>query len=259
MQITPLPALDSNYIWLLHDEYHAVAVDPGDAAIVQAALARRRLTLAAILLTHHHQDHIGGVPVLRANAPQLPIYGPADERMAEVNRPLADGDEVVLFNGQITCQALAVPGHTRSHLAYYSAGAPGLLFCGDTLFSAGCGRIFEGTPAQMHAALQRLAALPGDTEVYCTHEYTLANLTFAAAVEPDNAARDSYRAGIEALRADNQPSLPSRIEVERSINPFLRTGEPQVRVSVAAHAGHPVDDDLACFAAMRAWKDVYQG
>ena len=260
MQITPLPALDSNYIWLLHDEYHAVAVDPGDATVVQDALRRHRLTLSAILLTHHHQDHIGGVQALCANAPQLPVYGPANEpRMPEVNRPLADGDGIVLFSGQVICEVLAVPGHTRSHIAYYSAGTPGLLFCGDTLFSAGCGRIFEGTPAQLHAALQRLAALPGDTEVYCTHEYTLSNLTFAAAVEPSNPARDSYRTGIEALRANNQPSLPSNIEVERNINPFLRTGEAQVRVSVAAHAGQPVDDDLACFTAMRAWKDVYQG
>ena len=259
MLLEALGALEDNYIWLLRDgDGRALVVDPGDADAVLRALDGGPPP-HAILLTHHHNDHIGAVPALLARWPGTPVIGPDDARIHTTSQVVGDGDHVTVGPWQF--QVLGIPGHTLSHIAFYCADADGqrLLFCGDTLFSAGCGRIFEGTPAQLHAALQRLAALPGDTEVYCTHEYTLSNLTFAAAVEPDNPARDSYRAGIEALRADNQPSLPSRIEVERSINPFLRTGEPQVRASVAAHAGHPVADDLACFTAMRAWKDVYQG
>lgn len=256
MTLLPLPAFDDNYIWMLHDGHEAVVVDPGDEGPVIAALQAHALTLVGILVTHHHADHVGGVDALR---PYLkgPVWAPAGETTPEPNQPLADGDTLVVLGRSF--EVIEVPGHTAGHIAYAERGAAEspLLFCGDTLFSAGCGRMFEGTPAQFHHSLQRLAALPGDTQVCCTHEYTLSNLRFAAAVEPDNAARQTHQAWCEVARAEGRPTLPSRLATERAINPFLRCAEPGVMAAARAH-GAADDSGPAVFAALRRWKDGFR-
>lgn len=255
MDIIPLPAFRDNYIWLLHDDRHAVVVDPGDAVPVRQYLARQGLRLAAILVTHHHPDHVGGLAELLAAA-TVPVFGPAAENIEGVSRPVAEGDTVSLDELGVELSVLDIPGHTSGHVAYYAAGL-GAVFCGDTLFSAGCGRLFEGTPPQLAASLAKLAALPDETRVYCTHEYTLSNLAFARVAEPDNAERDEWASRCEALRAANQPTLPSTIGREKAINPFLRCDRPGVVRAVAARAGTAPRDPIACLAALRAWKDVF--
>ena len=255
MKLLALPAFADNYIWMLHDGARAVVVDPGDAAPVHEALDRLRLDLTAILVTHHHGDHVGGVSSLR---PRLrgPVYGPAHEKIPTPFTPLTEGDAVQVLDLSFT--VLDVPGHTAGHIAYVQrdAGAQPLLFCGDTLFSAGCGRLFEGTPAQMHDSLSKLAALPADTRVCCTHEYTLSNLRFAAAVEPGNTARATHQAQCEALRREGQPTLPSSIGLERQINPFLRCTEFAVAAAARAQ-GAPDDTPVSVLAALREWKNRF--
>jgi hydroxyacylglutathione hydrolase len=251
MRIIPLPAFRDNYIWTLHDGRHAAVVDPGDAAPVEAFLAAQGLSLTAILVTHHHPDHVGGIARLLERWP-VPVFGPASEPIPGRTRPLAEGERLLVPGLDLELTVLEVPGHTLGHIAYLGHG---LLLCGDTLFSAGCGRLFEGTPAQLQASLARLAALPADTRVYCTHEYTLANLAFARQVEPDNPARDDYLAECQALRARGQPTLPSTIGRERAVNPFLRVEEPQVVASLGRWLGHPPANPAACFAALREWKN----
>jgi hydroxyacylglutathione hydrolase len=256
MDLLALPAFADNYIWMLHDGRRAVVVDPGDAAPVLAALDRHRLELTAILVTHHHPDHVGGVDALRARL-SGPVYAPALERTPEPRVPLAEGDAVQVLG--LHFDVWHVPGHTAGHIAYVQQGggsAP-LLFCGDTLFSAGCGRLFEGTSEQMHHSLSRLAALPADTRVCCTHEYTLSNLRFAAAVEPGNAERAAHQAHCEALRASGQPTLPSSIGLERRINPFLRVQEPAVIQSALAE-GASAPAPVPVLAALREWKNRFR-
>ncbi|MGA0573061.1 hydroxyacylglutathione hydrolase [Variovorax sp. VNK109] len=257
MTLIPLPALSDNYIWLLHDGQQALVVDPGDAQPVFDALEREGLQLQAILVTHHHADHVGGVDALR-NATGARVYGPARERIPEPLTRLSQGDTVDTLG--LRFDVIDVPGHTAGHIAYYCAdmdGAP-LLFCGDTLFSAGCGRLFEGTPAQMLDSLDRLAALPGNTRVCCTHEYTLSNLKFARAVEPGNADLIHYARQCEALRADHQPTLPSTLAQELKINPFLRTREATVIDAALAHAGDETASDVGVFAVIRQWKNEFR-
>jgi hydroxyacylglutathione hydrolase len=256
MNLLALPAFADNYIWMLHDGRRAVVVDPGDAAPVHQALDREHLELEAILVTHHHADHVGGVDALRARL-RGPVFAPAHERIPEPNQPLNDGDTVEVLG--LRFDVIEVPGHTAGHIAYRQldeAEAP-LLFCGDTLFSAGCGRLFEGTAEQMHHSLSRLAALPGDTRVCCTHEYTMSNLRFAAAVEPANAERAAHQARCEALRERGLPTLPSSIGLERRINPFLRCDEPAVVASAAAE-GATGTAPVAVFAALREWKNRFR-
>ncbi|MBT9490695.1 MAG: hydroxyacylglutathione hydrolase [Rubrivivax sp.] len=255
MKLAALPAFADNYIWMLHDGVEAVVVDPGDEGPVIAALDAMSLQLTAILVTHYHADHVGGVDALR---PRLrgPVYAPAGETIPEPNHPLMDGDQIQVLGHRF--QVMDVPGHTAGHIAYVQqdAEAP-LLFCGDTLFSGGCGRLFEGTPAQMHLSLQRLAALPDSTQVCCTHEYTLSNLRFAAAVEPHNAALQAYTAHCQAERAAGRPTLPSRIALERQINPFLRSAETTV-VDTALAQGASGRSGPEVFAALRRWKDNFR-
>lgn len=255
MNLAALPAFSDNYIWMLHDGANALVVDPGDATPVVAALDAQGLTLSAILVTHHHPDHIGGVDALR---PRLkgPVWGPAREAIPAPFTPLADGDTIDVLG--LRFRVIDVPGHTAGHIAYVqcdvSAGDTPLLFCGDTLFSAGCGRLFEGTPMQMLSSLDRLNALPGGTRVCCTHEYTLSNLRFAAGVEPGNTAIATHAAHCRDLRAAGRPTLPSSLDVERQINPFLRCREPAV-ADAARRAGAPDTGAVAVFAALREWKN----
>ena len=257
MKLVALPAFSDNYIWMLHDGRQAVVVDPGEAAPVRAVLDAQGLALAAILVTHHHPDHVGGIDGLRSRL-QGPVYGPAREAIPPPFVPLAGGARAEAL-GQ-AFQVLDVPGHTAGHIAYFlparGAEAP-LLFCGDTLFSGGCGRLFEGTPAQMHASLARLAALPGDTRVCCAHEYTESNLKFALAVEPGNVDLLDYSAACRALRADGQPTLPSTIARERAINPFMRCDAAAVIESATAR-GAADRSGPAVLGALREWKNQFR-
>ena len=253
----PIPAFADNYIWALHTGRDALVVDPGEASGVLAYLREQGLSLSAILITHPHADHTGGVGELRA-ATGAAVYGPVAEPMPEPLTRLDEGEHARVLG--LDFEVMHVPGHTAGHIAYHCAevdGAP-LLFCGDTLFSGGCGRLFEGTPAQMLASLDRLAALPGATRVCCTHEYTLSNLRFARAVEPDNRELAAHTLHCEGLRQRNLPTLPSSMGLELTINPFLRSRQPQVARAVQHHSGQPDGlDDTAVFAALREWKNVF--
>lgn len=263
----PLPAFDDNYIWLLHNAHDAWVVDPGDPQPVAQALKDKGLQLKGILITHHHSDHTAGVAALR-NATGAPVFGPAREAMPEPLQRLGAGDTVPVLG--MAFQVLEVPGHTAGHIAYYCEqviDAPGageaqgaqaspLLFCGDTLFSGGCGRLFEGTPAQMLASLDQLAALPPSTQVCCTHEYTLGNLKFAREIEPDNQALRAYQSHCQALRAQGRPTLPSSVGLELQINPFLRSRMPTVVHATRQHDAIGVKRN-GVFATLRQWKNEY--
>lgn len=256
MKLIALPAFADNYIWMVQGGREALVVDPGDAHPVRQALREASATLAAILVTHHHPDHTGGIVELRAETGAR-VIGPASERIAGITEPVRGGDRVLALD--LAFDVIDVPGHTAGHVAYWCAdlGGEPVLFCGDTLFSAGCGRLFEGTPAQMFDSLRRLAALPGSTRVCCTHEYTLANLRFARAVEPGNPALQAHQARCEALRASGQPTLPSTLSLERAINPFLRTDQPEP--AAAARQRDPsACDPLAVFTTLRSWKNEFR-
>jgi hydroxyacylglutathione hydrolase len=256
LTLIPIPAFADNYLWLLHDGKRALIVDPGDAAPVARFLRENDLQLESILVTHHHADHTGGVDELRKTT-GANVYGPAAELIPEPYRHLVEGDAVQAMG--LHFEVIEVPGHTAGHIAFYTENMNGrpLLFCGDTLFSGGCGRLFEGTPAQMLASLDKLATLPGETCVCCTHEYTLSNLRFALAVEPGNSALADYNTKCLELREHGQPTLPTSISQELMINPFLRTRQPTVQaaalqVDAAAH------DDTSVFAAIRQWKNQFK-
>jgi hydroxyacylglutathione hydrolase len=256
MLLIPLPAFADNYIWMVHDGHKAVVVDPGDAQPVLQTLQQNGLQLDAILVTHHHEDHVGGVDELR-DATGAIVYGPAGENIPEPYQHLGGGDSMRVLG--LDFSVFDVPGHTAGHIAFYCADMDDLplLFCGDTLFSGGCGRLFEGTPAQMLASLDQLAALPGNTRVCCTHEYTLSNLRFARAVEPANQALLQYSQACEDQRARQLPTLPSSIALERAINPFLRSRQSAVIQAVQTFQPS-ARDETTVFAALREWKNKFK-
>lgn len=255
LELHALNAFSDNYIWAISDASGNVAVvDPGDPAVVEHWLAAGNRRLCAILVTHHHADHIGGVGELRKRHAAR-VFAPDDPRIDEADRRLADGDELILDQPALRLAVLAVPGHTRSHIAFFGSG---WLFCGDTLFSLGCGRLFEGTPTQMLASLDRLAALPGDTAVCCAHEYTLGNAQFALRVDPDNRDLQARAAEVELLRAQSRPTLPVALANERACNPFLRVHSAAVRAAIEARIGRPPADRSETFGALRAWKDTFR-
>lgn len=256
LTIEPIPAFNDNYIWLLSDPDSSAAfvVDPGDAAPVLAALEARKLTLTGILITHHHFDHTGGLEAL-STAFNPTVFGPHNPAIKGVGERLAAGDRIEVL-GEVF-DVLEVPGHTLDHIAYFHPGANPLLFCGDTLFAGGCGRVFEGTAPMMHQSLQLLAALPAETRVYCAHEYTLANLAFARAVEPDNAALALRIRAAEASRARDEPTVPSDLALELATNPFLRCKNPALRDSLQAQGKLSGDSADEIFAAVRGWKDHF--
>jgi hydroxyacylglutathione hydrolase len=253
MRLLPLPAFEDNYIWALcGDDGTALIVDPGDPAPVLAAAADG-LRPAGILLTHHHNDHVGGVAALLARWPELPVVGPADERVATATVRVGQGDVTEVSGWRF--EVHAIPGHTVSHIAFHGHG---VLCCGDTLFSLGCGRLFEGTPMQMLDSLDRLAALPGDTRVCCGHEYTVANAAFACAVDPRNEALRERSAEASAQRAAGRPTLPTTLARERSANPFLRVDTPAIRAAVASRLAREPADRVETFAELRRWKDGFR-
>ena len=251
--IAPIRAFKDNYIWCLRRGTHAAVVDPGDAGPVFDYLRAEGLQLTAILNTHHHADHVGGNADLLSKY-NVPVFGPAREIIPGVTRKLAEDDENEVPGIGIRLRIFDIPGHTAGHIAFFGDG---VLFCGDTLFSCGCGRLFEGTPAQMHASLSKLADLPAETLVYCGHEYTLANLRFAEAAEPENPALTERRAAARAALDRGKPTLPSTIAVERATNPFLRVREPALINSASRRAGRALTNPVEVFAALRKWKDEF--
>ncbi|MBD1391181.1 hydroxyacylglutathione hydrolase [Neiella sp. HB171785] len=254
MTIYPIRAFQDNYIWAIHDKHNLVVVDPGDAQPVLDYCQQQQLTLVAVLITHHHRDHTGGIAPLKSAFPQATVIGPDNPAINGIEQVAGDGETIFIAPLALHFQVLAIPGHTLDHIAYYGHGA---VFCGDTLFHTGCGRLFEGSPEQMLASLNKLAALPDATRVYCTHEYTEANLAFAAAVEPNYAPLQDMADSVAALRTVDLPSLPTNIAEQKRINPFLRCNEPGLAQAVASWSKQPATDELATFTLLRQWKDQF--
>lgn len=251
MNLISIPAFQDNYIWMLDDQQgHCVIIDPGEARPVLAELAHRQLTPDAILLTHHHHDHVGGVAEITEHYPGLAVYGPQETVKKGANILVNDGDILNIGESQYT--TIAVPGHTLGHVAFYNAP---YLFCGDTLFSAGCGRLFEGTSAQMYDSLQRVAQLPDETLICCAHEYTLSNLKFSRAILPQDRQIETYQQHVEILRAKGQPSVPTTLQLERKINLFLRCHDIDLQIKIGFNT---TPDHLhLVFSELRQLKDAF--
>ena len=252
--IDPIPAFTDNYIWVIRNSQHAAAVDPGDAAPLLVYLESQHLDLVAILNTHHHADHVDGNLELKERF-SCNIYGPAAESIPGLTHPVREGGKVVLPGLGMIFEVLDIPGHTHGHVAYYGNDT---LFCGDTLFGCGCGRVFEGTMEQMYSSLEKLSSLPENTRVYCAHEYTLANIRFAKAVEPYNEAILNREMESLQLRKSGLPTLPSTIGLEKGTNPFLRCGVPEVAQCAQRHAGRQLDGDASVFEVLRIWKNGFK-
>jgi hydroxyacylglutathione hydrolase len=254
LQISPIKAFDDNYIWALRnpDAATAVAVDPGDETPLLEWLRENGLQLSAVLITHHHYDHVGGIPELSATFPGLRVYGPAGESIKGITDPLQEGDRPVIVGLEADFHVFEVPGHTAGHIAYFGEGA---LFCGDTLFAAGCGRVFDGSIVQLAASLRQIAQLPTETKIYCAHEYTLDNLGFARWVEPQSEAVIQRIETEQEKRQKGEPTLPSNLQLELQTNPFLRTDQPSVVAIAERIAGKPLTDQAEVFKVIRQWKD----
>ncbi|MCP5246001.1 MAG: hydroxyacylglutathione hydrolase [Burkholderiales bacterium] len=260
LQISPIPAFRDNYIWIIHNSRHAIVVDPGDATPALNYLQSNQLQLEAILITHHHSDHTGGNQALLDRF-DVPVYGPKLEAISTVTHPVQEGDTIHISMPQLSLEIIEIPGHTSGHIAYF--GSPqqsqnkNILFCGDTLFASGCGRVFEGTPQQMYRSLQKLADLPEDTLVYCTHEYTLGNIAFARIAEPNNVDLEKQEHRAKLLRNKNTPTLPTSIAIEKACNPFLRCQQPEIIKTVSQYAGKMLNKPVDVFTALREWKNSF--
>ncbi|MEP5569365.1 MAG: hydroxyacylglutathione hydrolase [Halioglobus sp.] len=256
LSIQPVPAFNDNYIWLIStaESNQAYVVDPGDPAVVEKALQAQELTLAGILITHHHFDHVGGLAELKAKY-NATVYGPDNPAIEGLDHIVKAGDEVDVFGA--TFSVLEVPGHTLDHIAYFSSGDNPLIFCGDTLFAGGCGRVFEGTHEMMYDSLTTLAELPADTRIYCAHEYTLANLDFARAVEPNNTPLSQRIGDAQATRNAGNPTVPSTLSLELATNPFVRCTTPELQASLRAQNKLTSEHPAAVFATVREWKDNF--
>ncbi|GGA82062.1 hydroxyacylglutathione hydrolase [Neiella marina] len=254
MTIYPIRAFQDNYIWAIHNKHNLVVIDPGDAQPVIDYCQKHQLTLVSVLITHHHRDHTGGIVQLKSQFPQLTVIGPNNPAIAAVDQTVNQGDVIAIEPLQLSFEVMSIPGHTLDHIAYFGHGA---VFCGDTLFHAGCGRLFEGTPQQMLASLKKLATLPDATRVYCTHEYTEANLRFANAVEPNNPLLKEVSDTVAQMRAIDLPSLPTSIAEQKRVNPFLRCTESPLAQSVANWANQQLADELSTFTHLRQWKDQF--
>lgn len=256
LQIYPVRAFKDNYIWVIHNQHYAAVVDPGDAMPVLRYLKDLNLQLIAILNTHHHHDHVGGNDTLLKQF-SVPVYGPENESIITLTHQLKEGDIVQLKELSLNFSVIDTPGHTKGHIVYYATkNGTNLLFCGDTLFACGCGRVFEGTAQQMYTSLQKLADLPDETLIYCAHEYTLGNVRFARTVEPDNMELLAREAATEEQRRIDVPTLPSTISIEKATNPFLRCHHPNIIYNVNAHAGKSLSDPVSVFAELRDWKNM---
>ncbi|MEO7725880.1 MAG: hydroxyacylglutathione hydrolase [Burkholderiales bacterium] len=253
ISVYPIRAFQDNYVWTLRRGSYAAVVDPGEAAPVLDYLRAQKLQLTAILNTHHHADHVGGNAQLLEHF-KVPVYGPYDDRIPTVSNPVREGDRFTLPEFGVEFEVFEIPAHTRSHIAFYGGG---MLYCGDTLFACGCGRLFEGTPAQMHASLSKLAKLPAATRVYCGHEYTLANIKFGQAVETGNAELPKWEQAAAALRAKDEPTLPSTLAQEMRANPFMRCDQPEVIAAASKHAGRPLTDPVSVLGELREWKNKF--
>ncbi len=263
LQVWPIPAFDDNYLWCIHDGVSALLVDPGEAVPCLEYLEQEKLTLTGILITHHHADHTGGIlELLGTLGPTIPVYGPLNNDIPGRTQALVEGDIVEIAEPRISLKVLEVPGHTLGHIAYFANMQANLtepmLFCGDTLFASGCGRLFEGTPTQMSQSLAKFAALPKNTLVYCTHEYTLSNIRFALAVEPNNSNLISWAEKAQALRDQDKPTLPTTIGQELQVNPFMRCDQPEVIAAAKTISGQQdLPSSAHVLAAIRAWKDRF--
>ena len=257
IKIHPIPAFNDNYIWIIHNQDQAVVVDPGDALPVLRYLDDNNLQLVTILITHHHNDHVGGNTTLLEKF-SVPVYGPANESIATLTHRISEGAEIQINELSLSLSVLDTPGHTAGHIVYYGTiGANYVLFCGDTLFVCGCGRIFEGTAPQMYASLQKLSNLPDTTLVYSTHEYTLGNINFSRTVDPNNMNLENLEIKMKELRHRGIPTLPSSIATEKTNNPFLRCDQPEIISSVSNHVDKTLLKPVEVFAALRQWKNSF--
>lgn len=265
LSITGIPAFSDNYIWLAANGHRALVVDPGDADVVLNTIRERGLDLETVLITHHHPDHTGGLSKLLDELPDLRIIGPKNPKITQINERVSEGDRIVVLDS-LDLQVIEVPGHTLDHIAFFASAEnqnsqdnaieQSLLFCGDTLFAGGCGRLFEGSPSQMHGSLSKLAALDDSTLIYCAHEYTESNLRFAVAVEPNNENLQKRLEDVIKKRADSIPTVPSNLRIELDTNPFLRTNQPELWLTLKRQ-GHAVNDEVAAFGLVRRWKDNF--
>lgn len=258
IEVLPIAAFSDNYFWLIRRGNNAVVVDPGAAPPVLGMLTKLNIHLDTILVTHHHSDHTDGIRELLRHYPRIPVYGPAKERIPGITMPLRQGDTFIIDSLNMYFEVIDVPGHTLGHIVYYAPHhSPPLLFCGDTLFSVGCGRLFEGTAGDMHRSLAKLSALPPSALFFCAHEYTLKNIAFAMQIEPANTALQERAQQASDLRESGRPTLPATIEMELATNPFLRTGFSTVKAAAETYAGKTLAEPVDVFAALRRWKDEF--